>query len=682
MPIKVKKIAKGRRMDDSELRSVLQAAWATGKSYNQDGQVSEDRQKALRYLRGEPFGNERKGRSSYVSRDVQDTIETLLPELIEIFVGGEDVIKANPTRRGAEREAEQATKYCNYVFNRDNQGFKITYEAFKDALTQKNGIGKVIWEEREEKKHTHLRGLNAMEVTRLMESGDVEVEEQSVYTLMPDPETGEPREVEIDDTMLDGMPAEAMQGVLFDLKVCYYAVNGRNAIYNVPPENFGISPRARGLTPSPDFCYDYDEIPATDLLRDYPECKAQIDSLGGFSSLDWGGEQINRYADENYNSQAIVDESMRKILKIEWYIRVDCDGDGQAELRRIVTAGAEMQEILENEEVDDNPYFDFCPILEPHKFYGTSLADLVMHIQDIKSTITRQLLDNMYQANNKRYWYLEGQVKMQELLDSRPNTYVGVKQPNAVGELPQGSLSGEGLTMVQYFDQVREQTTGVYRSSRGLDADRLHDTARGMAELMDKQDKRTMLIARIFAECGFTRIFRIILANSAKYMTESRMIEIAGDWVEVDPRTWDMDMTFSIQVGLGTGDRQETIARAQQFLALLREYAAANPGSVTPQQAYNAFVNYMRATGMGNTPSVYVTDPASPEFQPPQPQLPEKVIIAQMDDATKRYEIDTKYKFEMWKASEELRLAELKIGVELATHKDVPDQKFGGSPAT
>lgn len=675
----------GKQMSDLELRSVLQSAYSMGCSFNLEGEVADERARSLRYYRGEPFGNERAGRSRVVSRDVMDTVETILPELVETFVGGDDVVEFEPTTKDQEEQAKLATAYGNYVFNRDNNGFMITLTMFKDALVQKNGIVKVMWEEKEEKRKMRLRDISTLELHALMEDDNVEIEEQAAYTIRPDVISGEPQEVMLDDDQLEAMDEDMLISMVrWDLKICRYYREGRNVIDNVPPEEFCISPRAKRLCPAPDFCFQRTEKTASELLQDYPEHKKKIDAIGGWSMLEWGTEQNIRYEEEGFSNQTVVDEAMRKMLLVEFYIHVDYDGDGIAELRKIVTAGANIDAILENEEIADHPFASITPIPEPHKFHGMSYADIVRDIQEIKSTITRQLLDNMYQANNMRTWAIPSKVNMNDLLDSRPNSIVRVKEPGSFGEIKPGSLPGEGLSMVEHFDSVREQRTGVYRQSRGMDVDRLHDTAKGIQKLMDKQDKRTMLVARIFADTGMTRIFSLIHKNSVAYMDKPRMIKIADNWVDVDPRTWDADMRLDIKVGLGTGNKEETIGRLTRVLASVREFASSVPGTVPPDRAYNLFADYLKAEGI-KTPDRYLVNPSSPEYKPPQPQPSERVQVEQIRAQQDKYETDKELALDYWKAEKELEQADRVFSYNMAlgaeAKKTMPSVKFGGSPA-
>ena len=115
-----------------------------------DDEISKQREKAMEYYYGQPFGNEVEGRSQFVDSTVQDTIEWIKPSLMRVFASGDEMVKFNPHGPEDVPMAKQATDYVNYVFTKDNPGWEILYSWFTDALLSKNGIVKVWWDEYDE----------------------------------------------------------------------------------------------------------------------------------------------------------------------------------------------------------------------------------------------------------------------------------------------------------------------------------------------------------------------------------------------------------------------------------------------------------------------------------------------------------------------------------------------------
>jgi hypothetical protein len=114
--------------------------------------LSSDRSDSMDYYLGDmskdmPAAD---GRSSAVSTDVADTIEGLMPQLMDIFAGSDEVVRFEPVGPEDEQAAQQETDYVNHVFMQNNPGFMTLYAFIKDALLSKVGIVKIWWEEREE----------------------------------------------------------------------------------------------------------------------------------------------------------------------------------------------------------------------------------------------------------------------------------------------------------------------------------------------------------------------------------------------------------------------------------------------------------------------------------------------------------------------------------------------------
>ena len=161
----------------------------------------------------------------------------------------------------------------------------------------------------------------------------------------------------------------------------------------------------------------------------------------------------------------------------------------------------------------------------PHRFYGRSVSELVEDVQLVKSTVMRQLLDNMYLTNNNRVAVMDGMVNLDDLLTSRPGGIVRTKQPpNQVMQPMQSqTISQQAFPLLEYLDTVREARTGVTRYSQGLDADSLNKTATGINQLMTQTQMRMELIARIFSETGVKELFKEYLSLQLSIKTKKEL---------------------------------------------------------------------------------------------------------------------------------------------------------------
>ena len=207
----------------------------------------------------------------------------------------------------------------------------------------------------------------------------------------------------------------------------------------------------------------------------------KIENVFSNDEADYKAERLSRFSQEQDNApEGDIDDG---IWVTECYMRVDYDNDGIAELRKVTKVG---DELLDNEAVDSVPFSSLTPIPMPHKFYGLSIYDLISDLQLIKTTLMRNLLDNMYLTNNWRYEVVEGQANLDDLMTSRPGGIVRVRTPGAVNPLGTPQLDANSFNMLGYLDSIREERTGVSKNSMGLSEGGLksHQTATGVGQVM------------------------------------------------------------------------------------------------------------------------------------------------------------------------------------------------------
>ena len=450
--------------------------------------ISKQREMAMDYYYALPFGNEVEGRSQFVDSTVQDTIEWIKPSLMRIFASGDEMVKFSPVGPEDVAMAKQATDYVNYVFAKDNDGWEVLYSWFTDALMQKNGIVKVWWDEYEEAQREEYHNLEEMELQILISNNDVEVIEHTDFE--------------------DGT---------HDLVLKRTSYTGRVRVENVPPDEFLISREAKAMQDARFVCH---RLPKTlsDLREMYPDKNLEPEDLsgGGFNEDEYSMERLSRYEFDksakywgNEWGGSTDDESLQTYWLHESFLRTDYNNDGIAELRKVCTVG---DYVLQNEEVDSIPFVSITPIKIPHKFFGLSVSDLVMDLQLMKSTLMRNLMDNMYNQNLGRYAVLEGQANLDDLLTQRPGGVVRVKSPNAITPLAPPSLEPYSFQMLEYLDSVRESRAGVSKMSQGVNENALtsHTTATAVNAVMTAAQSRVELIARNFAETGVKELMRRI----------------------------------------------------------------------------------------------------------------------------------------------------------------------------
>ena len=561
-------------IDSNKLKSIIEAEINDSLGFLETD-TTDERTTALEYYLREPYGNEVEGKSQIVTGEVAEVVDGALPQLIRVFTSSDAVVEFQPVNEGDEKLAEQATEYCNWVFYKDNDGFLILHNWFKDALLQKTGVVKAYWDDKKDVTKEKYEGLSDDDLLMLMQDEELEVVNQETIV----------NSVEVIDPMT-GMPAiDPMTGMIItqtntthNVKVKKTVNNGKVLIENVPPEEFLISKRAKTIQDSPFVAHrrllTRSELIAMGFDKDI------VDTLDTGDTLNFTPDKIARFSrGEQPISNATQDESMEIVEVFECYIKVDYNEDGIAELRRIFYAS---NQILEDMECDYIPFHSICPIPIPHKFYGQSLADRAIDLQLIKSTVVRQMLGNMYLTNNYRIGAVEGQVNLDDLLTSTAGGVVRIKNPTAIVPMTVQSNAAQSFPMLEYLDQVQAKRTGVSDAQQGLSADVLQNvTATAVATMSAASNGKLELIARIFAETGVKSLFKGVLQLLCKYQDKARVLKINNEYIPFDPREWDTNYNVSINVGLGTGSRQEQLATMQMILAkqeqIIQGYGLSNP---------------------------------------------------------------------------------------------------------
>lgn len=654
------------KMSEDDLRALTDSEMRLAVGY-WSGKLSNQRMKAMVYYLGEPKLDlsppEVDGRSSVISPDVRNTIESMLPQLMVKFCGGDTVVEFEPTKPDEEAMAEQATDYINHLFFVKNPGERIAYNWMKDALLSKNGVVKVWWDTRHDERREEYNGLTDIELAQLMDDEEVEVTEQKTY---PDEEDAEKRQEALEQLQqqlnqwdqanqlgkVGELPGRMIMAQMREIeeqppKALYDVVckrvkkGGRVRVENVPPEEFLISRKAKSIADA--------TFVGHRVARTLSELKSMgyknVDNITSddqaaslnmerIERLSWDDEMAYLQMD---NVQSL-DQSQRQLWVTECYIRCDYDGDGIAELRKVVRAG---NQILENEICDVAPFVSITPVPMPHKFFGLSVADLALEGQKINTILLRNQLDNNNLEVNGRYFAVEGQVNLDDLLTSRPGGVVRMKGPGMAGRLDQGSgNSGLNLQMMEYMKGFQEDSTGWSRYNQGTDGDSLNQTATGVNQIVNRADMRLDLIARNFAD-GFREMFRLMLKLCSQYQQHDDIVKLRGTWVPVNPREWRNGFEATLNVGLGTGSKDQLV-RHLMMLAQAQTFGL-QIGTSTPKNVYEAQAELTKALGFKNADKFF-TDPATQPPRPPQPNPAQMQAQVEQMKAQLKAQTDAKAK--------------------------------------
>ena len=611
------------------------------------GNLSESRKKSLEYYLGDKLGTEIDGRSQVVSTDVSDTIESILPNLLRIFTASDKVVKCEPVTAEDVPMADQATAYLNHVFYKENNGFQLLYNFFKDALIEKNGFLKIYWDESESVEFETYQNLSLEDKEALEDTRDeIEfIEEEEVEDEFSKGEF----EKAIEQYESQGLEIPEMQTpdfILYNCKIKRTKKTGKIKVESVPPEEFLIDRNAKTIEEA-DFVSHKVLISRSDLIAmGYDE--DEVNNLPASSDDIYNTENTVRQGNiDEYLTDDYAQGQNTKVLIYESYVKHDYDEDGIAELRKIVSAGDDGSMVLENMPCDNIPFVTVTPIPMPHRFYGRSVSELVEDIQLMKSTVMRQLLDNMYLTNNNRVAVMDGMVNMDDLLTTRPGGVVRTKQPpnQVMQPLQSQPISQQAFPMLSYLDTVREARTGITKSAQGLDADTLNSkTATGVNTLMTQTQMRSELIARIFAETGVKDLFRKIFELMVKYQDREKVVMLNNQYIPVKPTEWKDRFNISIVVGLGTGSKEQQTVMLNSILERQIQAFQLQGGKEMPmvslKNIYNTLTKVIENAGLKNVENYFVDPDIGKQMMPP-PQPPpltpiEKIEFTRIDAENKR----------------------------------------------
>lgn len=662
-----------KKLTDDDLLALLQRKEDSAAQYVH-GQLGQERETALREYYRMPYGTEEDdGWSKIVSSDVADSVEWILPALLKTFTSTDKAVSFEPTTAKDVAGAEQATDACNYVFYKQNNGFLVLYTAIKDMLTVRNCA--VMW--RKETKETvssmPFKGATHEMLAMLLQQEDSEIESASQAPIIG--QDGQPQ--------IDPMTGQPMMG--FDGRIKKTEKKTICKVEAFSPDNLLVeSDWTSPLLQECPYVCRLMRVTASDLV----EMGLKLDDDDDLEASDVPNGAASRLSDVQRTDQSTMgydddDEAMSDgWLRIE-YVLADADGDGIAE--RLCVYRLE-DKILKKEVVSHVPIATASPVLNTHRWDGQSIHDLVADLQKLHTELLRQTLNNLYLTNNPRTKVLTDSnwsplANLDDLLDSRPGGIIRQRDPNAVTEQVTPFAAAASMPMLEYVQGMRENRTGVSRTSMGMNPDSLNSTATGRQIDQSASQQRIELIARIIAETLVKPIFQGIL----KVLTDGEMQKLAfrlrDEFVEYDPNEWRDSYDMTINVGLGTGDSQ---LKATQLTNIYQMQQAGMPmGLATPQNLYHTMSKIVENSGFKDVQN-FIQDPKNVPPQPQQPPLPlqiEQMKIqadaqkhqAESQNDIQKFQAETQMTREVEQIKADAKLQEIRANLELQASNDQRD---------
>jgi hypothetical protein len=607
------------KLTDAEVLTFVDQEMESSIGYS-GGETSKERALAWDYYLSKPMGNEVEGRSSVVTSDVSDVVDGMIPSLLRLFTTSDNLVNFEPTGPEDVKLAAQESDYVNYTFFKKNpNAFILLYTWFFDALIQKNGVVKAWRDEKEVVTEESYSNLSEEEVFALLEDEELDPVERE-------------EKIEVISTPEGDVPV-----TLHDIKFKRTTTKGTIRVENVPPEEYRISPDSRSIDPTEARMIGQErEITRSELIS-MGFSKDIVDNLPTSANSNDTEEKIARRDIEEY--QTGVPQRAQELIQVrEAYIKLDMTGNGKSELRQVITAG---NQVLLNEPADRQPYHVISPQPLPHKHFGRASAEKVMDIQQVNTTLLRQILDNYYHTNNPGHGVWEqgiGDNTLDDLLTTDIGRVVRFDRPVGESYAPMTVpfVAGQAFTALEYFDKVKRDRTGVQADGDGLNPEQLKNIQQSvLTQANDLSRMKIEAVARIFAETGIKSLFLHIHELILKHQDRQEVINLRGEWIPIDPTSWKNRYDMTVNIGLGIGSKESKMMQLNQIWE--KQTQGLQMGITKPNNLYNTATEMANAAGFkdGNT---FFTNPGDGDL--PQNDEQMKMQQQQMEMVQRQQQLD------------------------------------------
>lgn len=610
-------MAKQQKMTNSELVSILDS-YRRDALGSDDNELSNERAKALDHYHGRPYGNEKEGRSAVVTRDLSETADWIMAPLMRIFMQTGNPVEFLPTGPEDEELAEQQTNYVNHVITKDNNAFVFLYDWFKDALLLKNGYIKHWWEESEKITEDEYEDLSEDELMLLLSNLEADGGEVTVVAQ-------EEREA--------GLGPGGMPVMVYDVKVQVKTKTGRVRIEAVPVEEIRVSKDCRYSLQDAMFVEHVTKKTRTSLIEMGMDIDFvyELPAFGDDEDTDSQRRARDSVSDESDDYDSVFfDRSMDEIEYCEAYVLVDFNGDRIAERRKVITCAGRIPPGEEwNEIISSVPITGIVPKRIPHRHVGESLDDDISDLQEINTTLFRQLLDNIYRTNNQEL-VINDDAVTEDFLQNLPGGVKRVEGSNPVQSsvmaLTYTPILNQIIPAIDHVNGLKEVRTGVNELNTNVSPDVLKESNNAVfLEGINKASQKTEMIARFFAD-GLKELVLRVHELLIKHQDRERIVKLQGHYVTVNPSEWRERTDLTVNVGLGTGSEEEK--RQKLMLLAGMQEKIAQIGLVMPQHAYAMFEDIAKTLG-ANAPEKYAQDPSQELVQIPSQMLQQLQQAAQ-----------------------------------------------------
>jgi len=514
---------------------------------------------------------------------VQDTIESIMPSLMEIFHSAEKVLDLQGVTEEDDAPAETMEDLIDWQLNRKNNFWLQSYDWLKIMLIENFSVMKCWWK-REESFQQYDIVMDDQEVEKLKADPAVQIEllEQ---TNPPDPITGE--------------------GAIYHVR---YLLRKRKAnhpvVETVPNIELYYDPDAKSLDDA-NFVIHHKPVTVS-FLRQQEKC-------GNFVNVDEAKEGAGKIKKTRYETMldkssskygANSDDPGRKEVRLyECYekmsLQMDENDDELVDL--IVTLANDTPVRIEINTMGSHPFIELSAIRDPHRIQAhRGIADLVREIQDLRTVLLLQMSYNVIKNNDRQAFVDINKLEdPAELRNGEKIVQVNGTPRDIVQWGPEEPFSPEVLKLMEYGRNILENRVGVTAYNQGTDRNSLNKTATGITAIMQAANKRIALIARIAAETGYSKLFRRLIFLNQTFCDEETVLRVTNRQRLVRPDDIAGDMDIIVNSGIGTGTKAAELQSLQTILGMYEKLVPA--GIATRSHVAYAAGKLVNNMGFKNT---------------------------------------------------------------------------------
>lgn len=469
---------------------------------------------------GHAYGNEEKGKSQIVSKDIKKQLEWMLPSITDPFLSSSNVIKCSPVTYEDVESAKQNELLLNTQFVRKFNRYNFIMKSTRVLATEGTVVVQTGW--------------------------DYEDEEVEVETDV----------VKVDEYGQEYVATEI--------------ITQTNVIRNTPT---AIVCRNEDIFIDPTCMDDMDKCQF--VIHRYETDLATLKADGRYKNLDKiakSGASLYDDSDhyrEDYTYFEFKDEPRKKFLINEYWGNYDIDGDGEVEPIVCAWVNNTIVRLESNPYPDNKPPFIIVPFNAiPFQMFGEALAENIGDNQKVKTAITRGLIDNMAKSNNGQVAMRKGaldQTNRKRFLTGKNFEYNG-----AVSDFWQGSynqIPSSAFDMLQLQNNEIESQTGVKSFSGGITGNSLGSSATGARGALDATSVRRMNIVRNISENLIKPLMRKWMSYNTEFLEEEEIVRVTNDEY-VPVRKDDLDGRVDVDIAISTAE--DNAAKSQELSFLLQ----------------------------------------------------------------------------------------------------------------